>query len=264
MTMPSMAAQNITQIPAVVLIVSISGGPIAAALRAGGENGHHLPSLGLCKLISTRKVDEFQSVFRSTIRRSMAVVMTVMPGVPVRIWMSVPRRVFVCGIAIVIQLTVPVDIAVIPLAAAAGHFDDIRHSRGARIRNGRTGIGRHRSGAQNQGTEQGQNCCTHRSRPSKPHRNNDAHSMEVCREALSPCEAAHRCGEVCAKVADPIHTIQNSKNHNTQAIQKTIRVSSRADRGLATFQRKCPLVCDVIHMRRRSSGDSRNDGGPVC
>ena len=43
--------------------------------------------------------------------------------------MSVPRRVLVCGIAVVIRLTVPVDIAVIPLAAAARHFDDIRHCR---------------------------------------------------------------------------------------------------------------------------------------
>src|SRR5215208_4389774 len=96
----------------------------------------------------------------------MAVVMRVMPAVPVRIWMSVPRRVLVCGIAVVIRLTVPVDIAVVPLAAATGHFDDVRHSRGARIHNGRTGIGWHRSGAQNQGTEQGQNCCTHRRCPS--------------------------------------------------------------------------------------------------
>src|SRR5215217_5482144 len=86
---------------------------------------------------------EYQSIFRSAIRRSMAVVMTVMPAVPVRIWMSVPRRVLVCGIAVVIRLTVPVDIAVVPLAAATGHFDDVRHSRGARIHNG-TGIGWHR------------------------------------------------------------------------------------------------------------------------
>ena len=106
----------------------------------------------------------------------MAVVMTVMP---VRIWMSVPRRVLVCGIAVVIRLTVPVGIAVIPLAAAAGHFDNVRHCRGARIRNARTGIRRHRGGAQNQGTEQRQNCCTRRSRPSKLHRNNDARGMEV-------------------------------------------------------------------------------------
>src|SRR4051795_685918 len=122
---------------------------------------------------------EYQSILRSTIRRSMAVVMTGMPGVPVRIWMSVPRRVLVCGIAVVIRLTVPVDVAVIPLAAAAGHFDDVRHSRGTWLRNGRTGIRRHRGGAQNQGTEQRQNCCTHRSRPSKLHRNNDVRSMEV-------------------------------------------------------------------------------------
>ena len=106
----------------------------------------------------------------------MAVVMTVMP---VRIGMSVPRRVLVCGIAVVIRLTVPVDIAIIPLATAAGHFDDVRHCWGAWLRNGRTSIRRHRSGAQNQGTEQRQNCCTHRHRPSKLHRNNDARSMEV-------------------------------------------------------------------------------------
>src|SRR5215208_4714681 len=96
----------------------------------------------------------------------MAVVMTVMPGVPVRIWMSVPRRVLVCGIAVAIRLTLPGDIAAVPLAAATGHFDNVQHSWGAWLRNGRTGIGRHRGGAQNQGTEQGQNCCTHRSRPS--------------------------------------------------------------------------------------------------
>src|SRR3954454_19181375 len=122
---------------------------------------------------------EYQSILRSTIWRSMAVVMTGMPGVPVRIWMSVPRRVLVCGIAVVIRLTVPEDIAVKPLAAAAGHFDDVRHCRGAWLRNSRTGIRRHRSGAQNQGTEQRQNCCTHRRHPSKLHRNNDARRMEV-------------------------------------------------------------------------------------
>src|SRR3954464_11288255 len=112
----------------------------------------------------------------------MAVVMTVMPVVPVRIGMSVPRRVLVCGIAVVIRLTVPVVIAIIPLAAAAGHFDNVRHCRGAWPRNGRTGIRRHRSGAQNQGAEQGQYCCTHRRCPSKLHRNNDARRMEVVPE----------------------------------------------------------------------------------
>src|SRR3954454_14674744 len=103
----------------------------------------------------------------------MGAVITVMPVAPVWIWMSVPRRVLVYGIAVVIRLTVPVDIAIIPLAAAAGHFDDVRHCRGAWLRNSRTGIRRHRGGAQTQGTEQCQNCCTHRRPPFKLHRNTD-------------------------------------------------------------------------------------------
>src|SRR3954454_24424138 len=122
---------------------------------------------------------EYQSILRSTIRRSMAIVMTGMPVAPVRIWMSVPRRVLVCGIAVVIRLTVPVDIAVKPLAAAAGRFDNIRYSRGVELRDSGTSVCRHRGRAQSQGTEQSQNCCTHPSRPSKLHRNNDARSMKL-------------------------------------------------------------------------------------
>ena len=65
------------------------------------------------------------------------------------------------------------------MAATARHFDNVRHCRGAGLRDGWTGIRRHRGRAQSQGTEQSQNCCTHRSRPSKLHRNNDARSMQL-------------------------------------------------------------------------------------
>src|SRR4051794_23931697 len=109
--------------------------------------------------------------------------MTVVPVAPmmlVRIWASIPNRVLVSGgIALVIRPTIPVDIAVIPLAAAARHFDDIRHCRGVGLRDSGTSVCRHRGRAQSQGTEQSQNCCTHPSRPSKLHRNNDARSMKL-------------------------------------------------------------------------------------
>src|SRR4051794_24119253 len=109
----------------------------------------------------------------------MTVVTTVMPVMPVRIGMSVPRRVLVCGVAVVIRLTIPVDVAVISPAAGAGHFDNVQHCRGAGLRDGGTSVRRHRGGAQSQRTKQRQNCGTHRRRPSKLHRNNDARSMEV-------------------------------------------------------------------------------------
>src|SRR5690242_13120696 len=95
------------------------------------------------------------------------IVIAVMPRMPMRLRVPIPSRVRVRGgIAEVVWLTIPVDIAVISPPAAAGHLDNVRQCRGAGIRDGRTSVRRHRSSAQDHRPEQGQNCGTHRSRPS--------------------------------------------------------------------------------------------------
>jgi hypothetical protein len=105
------------------------------------------------------------------------IVMTVVPMAPA---MPIPSRVSIrSGIAVVVRLTVPVNVAVISPGAAAGHFDNIRDRRGAGFRDGGTGVRRYSGGAQSQRTEQHQNCGTHCRRPSKLHRNNDARSVGI-------------------------------------------------------------------------------------
>ena len=126
-----------------------------------------------------------QSILRLADRRSMTVmavmmvVVPVMPMMPVRMRVPIPSRVPVCGIAIVVRLTIAVDIAVISPAAATGYFDNVRDRWGAGSRYGGARIRRYSGSAQSQRTEQRQNCCTHCRRPSKLHRNNDARSVGI-------------------------------------------------------------------------------------
>ena len=126
-----------------------------------------------------------QSILRLADHRSMTamavimVVVPVMPMMPVRMRVPIPSRVPVCGIAIVVRLTIAVDIAVISPAASTGYFDNVRDRRGVGFRDGRTGVRRYSGGAQDQRTEQRQNCCTHCRRSSKLHRNSDARGMGI-------------------------------------------------------------------------------------
>jgi hypothetical protein len=130
-----------------------------------------------------------RSILRAADPRSLTLVMVVMPVVitvvPVRIRVPVPRWGPIPG-GIVVRLTIPVPIAV-KSPPAAGHLDNVRHCRGAGVRSGGTGVRGHRSGAQDHRTKQGQNCCTHRGRPSTPLRHGPG-KVPWCRrgEAIRP------------------------------------------------------------------------------
>lgn len=123
--------------------------------------------------------------------------MPMVPAIPMPV--RVPGRVAVLGgITVVVRLAVPVDITVIIRAAAAGHLDNVRHRRGAGLCDRGGGVRRHRSGAQSQGTEQRQNCCTHRGRPSKRHRNNDARGKDGAGRRFHRVKPLTDAEEICA------------------------------------------------------------------
>jgi hypothetical protein len=141
--------------------------------RSPGRTGASLIGAGI----------EYRSKDRSVnwrLMTVMTVVVMVVPMMPGRLRLPVPSREPVpSGIVIVVWLAIAVDVAVKSMTATARHFDNVRHCWSAGLRDGWTGIRRHRGSTQSQGTEQRQNCCTHRSRPSRLHRNNNARNMQL-------------------------------------------------------------------------------------
>ena len=110
-----------------------------------------------------------RSALRAGDPRLLTLMMMVMPVstvIPIRVRVPVPNRGPVPG-GIVVRLTMPVNIAV-KSPPAARRLDNVRHCWGAGFRSGRTGVRGHRSDAQDYRAEQGENCCTHCSRPSTP------------------------------------------------------------------------------------------------
>src|SRR3712207_4417089 len=112
---------------------------LAAHRRSPAPPGHSHLGTGVGCQLNLRLLDRHST----TVMAVMIVVVPVMPMVPMRMRVPMPSRVPVRGIAIVVRLTIAVDIAVISPAAATGYFNNVRDRRGVGFRDSKTGVRRY-------------------------------------------------------------------------------------------------------------------------